>query len=223
MPLLDTKAAPEQFRGRYTRIESFLIHYELLLEQNNILSDKDKCELITQYCSCKVTEFIQALPSYTDKKWESLKDDLLKYYDGDLDNKKYRVKDLVKLVKTCKEKKLKNLSTWQEYARKFIMVGGCLEKKGKISDEEYSMYYWSSILRTLWTKLKNRLLAKDPVCSLVTLFGVDEVNHVAEALLQHDQFDMNFTGSDGEDNSDNRYEESDESSDLEMEDELKSM
>jgi hypothetical protein len=89
MPLPDTKAAPEKFRGRYTRIKSFLIHYELLLEQNNVLSDKDKCELITRYCSRKVTEFIQALPSYTEKKWEKLKEDMLKYYDADLDNKKY--------------------------------------------------------------------------------------------------------------------------------------
>jgi hypothetical protein len=78
MPLPDTKAAPEKFRGRYTRIKSFLIHYELLLDQNNVLSDKDKCELVTRYCSRKVTEFIQALPSYTDKKWANLKDDLLK-------------------------------------------------------------------------------------------------------------------------------------------------
>ena len=89
MPLPDTKAAPEKFRGRYTRIKSFLIHYKLFLGQINVLSDRDRCELITQYYSQKVTEFIKALPSYTEKKWEKLKEDMLKYYDADLDNKMY--------------------------------------------------------------------------------------------------------------------------------------
>ena len=62
------------------------------------------------YCSQKVTEFIQALTTYSEKKWDKPKEDLLKYYDADLDNKKYRTRDLVKMVKECKEKKLENLS-----------------------------------------------------------------------------------------------------------------
>ena len=166
MPLPDTKAAPEKFRGRYNKIKSYLTHYELLLEQNNVLGEKDKCELITRYCSRKVTEFIQALPSYSEKKWEQLKADLLKYYDADLDNKKYRVMDLVKMVKGCKEKKMKNLSAWREYGRKFITVGGWLLKKNKISVEEYATYYWNGIPRALRIKLENRLLVHNPTRSL---------------------------------------------------------
>jgi hypothetical protein len=223
MPLPDTKAAPEKFRGRYTRIKSFLIHYELLLDQNNVLSDKDKCELVTRYCSRKVTEFIQALPSYTDKKWANLKDDLLKYYDADLDNKKYRVKDLVNLVKACKDKKLKNLAAWREYGRRFITVGGWLRKRGKISGDEYATYYWNGIPRTLRGKLENRMLAKDPVRSLANPFTVDEINSAAEALLQRDRFDMNFAGSDDEDASGGEYGESEDTSDSDSEDELRAM
>src|SRR5882672_6383610 len=223
MPLPDSKAAPEKFKGRYSKIRSFIIHYELLLEQNNVLLDKDKCELITRYCSRKVTEFIQALPSYTERKWGKLKDDMLKYYDADLDNKKYRVKDLVKLVRACKEKKLKNLSAWREYGRKFITIGGWLLKKKKISDGEYATYYWNGIPKVLRVKLENRLLAKDPVRSLASPFGVDEINGAAEALLQRDRFDMNFAGSDEEDDSDDEEGDSDESSDSESEDDLKTM
>ena len=221
MPLPDSRAAPEKFKGRYTKIKSFLTHFELLLEQNNVLSDKDKCELITRYCSRKVTEFIQALPSYTDKKWAKLKEDLLKYYDADLDNKKYRIKDLVKLVKACKEKKMKNLSHWREYGRKFITIGGWLLRKKKISEEEYATYYWNGIPKSLRSKLENRLLAKDPVRSLATPFGVDEINSGVEALLQRDRFDMNFAGSDDGEDSDDEDDESDESSDSEGEDELR--
>ena len=96
MPLAETKFTPEKFSGRYNKIKPFLIHYELLLEQNNVLSDKDKCELVSRYCSRKV-KFIQALPTYSEKKRDKLKEDLLKYYDTNLDNKKYRTRDLVSL------------------------------------------------------------------------------------------------------------------------------
>ena len=221
MPLPDSKAAPEKFKGRYSKIRSFIIHYELLLEQNNVLSDRDKCELITRYCSRKVTEFVQALPSYTEKKWGKLRDDLLKYYDADLDNKKYKIKDLVKLVKTCKEKKLKNLSAWREYGRKFITIGGWLLKKKKITDEEYATYYWNGIPRALRSKLENRLLATDPTRSLANPFAVDQINSAAEALLQRDRFDANFAGSDEEEDSDDEIDEEDETSDSDDEDELK--
>ena len=92
-----------------------------------------------------------------------MKDDLLKYYDADLDNKKYSVRDLVNMVKACKDKKLKNLAAWREYRRRFITVGGWLRKKGKISVDKYETYYQNAIPITLWGKLENRLLAKDPV------------------------------------------------------------
>jgi hypothetical protein len=222
MPLPDTKAAPERFRGRYNKIKSFLTHYELLLEQNNVLGEKDKCELITRYCSRKVTEFIQALPSYSEKKWEKLKGDLLKYYDADLDNKKYKVNDLVKMVKACKEKKLKNLSAWREYGRKFITVGGWLLKKKKISEEEYATYYWNGIPKALRVKLENRLLARDPTRSLATPFRVDEINEAVEALLQRDRFDMNFAGSDEED-SDGNDSDNEDSDDSDVSDDLRRM
>jgi len=221
MPLPETKAAPEKFRGRYNKIKSFLIHYELLLEQNNVLGEKDKCELVTRYCSRKVTEFIQALPSYSDKKWENLKADLLKYYDADLDNKKYKVRDLVKMVKGCKEKKMKTLSQWREYGRKFITIGGWLLKKSKISVDEYATYYWNGIPKALRTKLENRLLARNPNRSLSTPFKVEEINEGVEALLQRDRFDMNFAGSDDERDSDDDEDGDDESSDSDDEDELR--
>ena len=224
MPLPETKAAPEKFKGRYNKIKSFIIHYELLLEQNNVFAERDKCELITRYCSRPVTEFIQALPSYFEKKWEKLKADLLKYYDADLDNKKYKVKDLVKVVKECKEKKMKNLSAWRHYGRKFITVGGWLLKKKKITDEEYATYYWNGIPRALRAKLENRLLAGDPTRSLATPFQVDEINEGVEALLQRDRFDMNFAGSDDEaDSEEDVGGYDDNSDDSDNEDELRKL
>jgi hypothetical protein len=65
------------------------------------------------------------------------------------------------VVKECKEKKMKNLSAWREYGRKFITVGGWLLKKKKITDEEYVTYYWNGIPKALQVKLENCLLASN--------------------------------------------------------------
>lgn len=220
MPLAGARAAPKKFTGKYSKIRGFILHYELLLAQHNILRNTDRCELITRYCSTKVTEFIQALSSYNDKDWDALREDLLKYYDADLDSKKYRVPDLAKFAKQSKDKKIRNLSAWREYGRKFITIGGWLVKKKKITDHEYATLYWSGIPRNLRGKIENRLLAADPARSLVNPFKVSEINKAAEGLLQRDRFDSQYNESD--DNSDSEVEEdSDSESSNDSEDELR--
>ena len=66
-------------------------------------------------------------------------------------------------------------------------------------------------------------MAKDPTHSLVTPFRVEEINDMVEALLQHDHFNMNFAGSDDEDESGNEAGSNDKLNDSDMEDELKKM
>lgn len=214
MPLPDTKAAPEKFKGRYTKVRAFIIHFELLLEQNNVTANKDKCELISRYCSRSVSEFIQALPSYTKKDWDALKEDILKYYDADLDNKRYTPNDLDKLVRDCRQKKIKNLSSWREYGRKFITIAGWLMKKERISTDEYSTYYWKGIPKVFRGKLESRLFAANPMRNLSRPFTVDEINSTAERLLQRDRFDAFIAGSDDEDSEDESSESSSDSDDV---------
>ena len=149
MPLPDSRAAPEKFRGKSSKIKSFLIHYELLLDQNNVVADKDKCDLITRYCSTTVTDFIQALPSYTKRDWTELRKNLLTYYDADFDNKRYSVKDLEKLEKSCRSKYISDLKGWREYGRTFITMAGWLLKKDRISEGEFGLAYWAGIHKKL--------------------------------------------------------------------------
>lgn len=77
----ETKAVPAKFKG-------FLKHYEKLCNYNNVVSDSDKCESITQYMFCHVIEFIEGLASFYTPNWSKLKSDILKYYDVDLDTKR---------------------------------------------------------------------------------------------------------------------------------------
>lgn len=215
MPLPDSKAAPEKFKGRSSKIQSFLNHFEMLLAQNNVLEDSDKCELVKRYCSPAVSEFIQALASYTDNIWDSLKADLLKYYAADLAVTRYRVKDLVRLTDVYRAKKLRSPRGWREYGREFITIGGWLLKHGRISEEEYAGFYWRGIPDRIAEKAEDRLLAMDTTHSLSSAFGVSDVNDVVENLLKRDRFDSHLPGTHDDEESDMEREddESDEESD----------
>lgn len=217
MPLKYSRHAPEKFSGSHSKVQGFLEYYELLLDQHNVTSDEHKCELILRYCSSKVKEFIQALSSYMAKDWIKLKKDMMKYYDADLDVKRYKEQDLIKLVKSCREKRIKNLSAWHRYARKFIPIAGWLKKKGKISNAEYATYYWIGIPRTFRHKLEDRLMARDPTRSLEEPFSIEEINQSVEVLLQRYRFDSMFAGSDSEsDQDENEDDNEDEDEDSEL-------
>ena len=95
MPIPGTKLAPEKFKGEYNYVSRFVQHYERLCDQNHVTDDQEKCETITQYCSKKVGEFIEALESYSSSDWDQLKIDLLKFYDNDRSSKRYRQKDIL--------------------------------------------------------------------------------------------------------------------------------
>ncbi|KZP10548.1 hypothetical protein FIBSPDRAFT_758114, partial [Athelia psychrophila] len=214
MPLKHAKTAPAKFRGKYNKIREFIMHYELLLALHNVTSESDKCDLVTRYCSTEVTEFIKALPSYNNDKWNELRDDLLKYYDADQDLKKYHAPDLSKFARTSRKGKIRRLSEWRKYGRKFITIGGWLLKKKKISESEFATQYWNGIPRSFRSKIENRLLAKDPARSLTEPFKVSEINSAAEGLLQRDRFDSYLNNSDdSSDGSDSDSDDNDSSSD----------
>ena len=149
MPIPGTKLAPEKFKGEYNYVSRFIQHYERLCNQNNVTLDKEKCEIITQYCSKKVAEFIEALESYSKEDWTQLRTDLLRFYDNDRSTKRYRQKDILAYTEETKLKKIKDLSTWKRYTRGFIRIGGWLKTNGKVSNEEHATYFWQGIPRTL--------------------------------------------------------------------------
>ena len=113
MPIPSTKLAPEKFKGEYNYVSRFVQHYERLCDQNHVTDDKEKCETITQYCSKKVGEFIEALESYSSSDWDQLKINLLKFYDNDRSSKRYRQKDILAYTEDTKLKKIKDLLTWK--------------------------------------------------------------------------------------------------------------
>ena len=219
MPIPGTKLAPEKFRGDFHKVREFIQHFERLCAQNNVVKDAEKCETVLRYCSRRERQTIKNILSYSTKKWEKLKYDILKLYDADLDTKKYKVRDVRNFSKKQKQKKVRNLAEWKKYCRAFLRVAGSLLAEKKIGSKEYATYFWQGIPRTLRMRLENRLLAGDPVRDLSEPFEVDDIDRAAEAILQRDRFDRALDDSDSDEEDSSGVESSSESDDESSSDE----
>jgi len=141
MPLLGQKSAPTKFTGNPDKVKRFLKHYKQLCNAYNLTDDKEKCERLTDYCSSKVNKLIEALDSYENGNWSQLEKDLLRYYDADLKETRYIVRDLYALTRQWRLKPIKSLTKWKRYEHKFMTIAGWLESKKKITGEQKNSYF----------------------------------------------------------------------------------
>src|SRR6202042_2858135 len=213
MPIPGTKLAPEKFRGDFHKVKEFIQHYERLCIQNNVTLDKEKCETLLRYCSKREKQTIKNIPSYNTPIWSKLRSDMLKLYDADLDTKRYKVKDVRSFSKKQKGRKIKDLAAWKRYCRKFLRIAGSLLNGAKISQKEYSTYFWQGIPKALKVRIENRILTRDPVRDLSEPFSIGEIDTAAEAILQRDRFDTALDDSESEDGGSSGDESSNEGSD----------
>ena len=79
LPVPGSKSAPKKFKGKFSDVKPFLKHYEKLCMQKGIVDEEEKIQNLTQYCSRKVREFLEGLPSYTDENWEAFVQDIWEY------------------------------------------------------------------------------------------------------------------------------------------------
>src|SRR5882672_7255324 len=213
MPIPGTKLAPEKFRGDFHKVKEFIQHYERLCIQNNVTLDKEKCETLLRYCSKREKQTIKNIPSFSTQIWSKLRSDMLKLYDADLDTKRYKVKDVRSFSKKQKARKIKDLAAWKRYCRKFLRIAGSLLNGAKISQKEYSTYFWQGIPKALKVRIENRILTRDPVRDLSEPFSIGEIDTAAEAILQRDRFDTALEDSDSEDGGSSGDESDSEGSD----------
>lgn len=218
MPYDGSKSAPKKFRGSPDKIKAFLRQFEKLANLHN-LSDKEKCEFVTDYCSRHVKEVIEGFSSHRLGNWRTLKEDIERYFDADLDSKRFRVKDLESFVKDRRRESIHDLKAWRRYTRKFVRIAGWLLGKGKISETEFAIYMWQGISKSLRQKLELRLLQQSPNHDMSQPFGVDNIQKVAESLFQRDRFDSERLDEDSDDSEEDPL--SDSSDDSETEDEIR--
>ncbi|KIK60531.1 hypothetical protein GYMLUDRAFT_167740, partial [Collybiopsis luxurians FD-317 M1] len=83
LPARGTRNAPKTFKGKYTRVEGFIHHYEKLLSKYNITDNSDKCNGILEYVTLTVKTLILLTTEYQANDWKGLKKYLLKVYDAE--------------------------------------------------------------------------------------------------------------------------------------------
>lgn len=201
LPSPGHKSAPEKFRGSPKKVKDFLCHYEKLLVKCNVTADQQRCEAILPYCSRKVAELIEALLSYEQHSWLELYANIYKYFNGDQDVKRYKVKDLVDFVQKSRKKPIRDLSDWKKLLRRYTRIGRWLRLKLKITNNEYATYLWNLINHTLCEKVEQCLLAPNPTRDMALPFAAAEVICAVEAILQRDRFDTNLVDSEADDDS----------------------
>lgn len=200
LPIVGHKGAPKKFKGKYNEVNLFIQHYERLCAQKSIITDKEKVENITQYCSRHVKEFMEGLPSYRTPNWAQFVKDILTFYDADKDSKRYKVRDLSKYAKEFRRTgTIQDLSDWRKYNRKFIRIAGWLRAANKITDKEEHAYFWSGIPKKFRLRLENRLLSANKDHDMEEVFKKEDVNQVAERLLHRNRFDRELLPSDESD------------------------
>jgi hypothetical protein len=202
MPLKSSKAAPEKFKGHHDDVRDFVEHYEKLLAINNVTADEEKCKAIRTYCSRSVKEVIESMPGYLSCDWDSLKNDLLKYYNADKSDQRFSEKDLTRFARSHREKDIRSIYEFRKYMRRYIRIAGWLRSKEKISDREYNKNLWKGLPRSLKRKLEARITSKKPGVNLADPFNAEDVIEAAEYVLKPDRFDGSSSESLSENDSD---------------------
>ncbi|KAF9030233.1 hypothetical protein BDZ89DRAFT_949931 [Hymenopellis radicata] len=231
LPPLGSKSAPTKFAGNYEDVKTFLRRYDRLCNAYNV-RDAEKCERIIDYCSRSVVRLIESLQSYRDNDWAQLYEDLLEFYDADLKETRYNVRDIRKLAKKWYKKKIPNLRTWKKYQREFITISGWLVSKRKLTMDEEAVYFWHGINKTLRRRIESTYVARNPGVDLTQAFPIEAINKIAQVIFTRNRFDTNLIDSDDEsdierdeyisdsssDSSDSTSSESEDDSDSDIED-----
>ncbi|TBU21913.1 hypothetical protein BD311DRAFT_782659 [Dichomitus squalens] len=195
MPVEGTKLAPKLFKGEASEVEPFLRRYERLATLHN-LTAKERCETVTDYCNRHVRETIEGFKAYHESNWDQLKADIRKYWNADLESKRFRVKDLEVFVAYSQRHNITELRQWRKYLRNFIRVAGWLHSQGKLSDYDYAYHMWIGLHPRFRTRLETRILLEQPNHDMSEPFSPESITKAAEVILSIQRFDTERLGSD---------------------------
>jgi hypothetical protein len=226
MPIRGSKNAPTTFRGDFNRVETFVEHYNRLLDYYHVTTEADKCRGILDYCSQEVKDYIQINPHYLTPNWSKLQDEILSAYDAERMNNRVRPKDFFKFVQQYGKGQITNLSQWKKYHRNYVAKAGFLKQNNRLTDLQYHGYYWFGIPAHLQGIFEIRLQAKNPLFDNSQPWPIQSVQEVAEAYFKRGKFtsqlphlpSMGYDEDDEDDDSDgNNGYDSDETDDSDEE------
>ncbi|KAJ7270988.1 hypothetical protein C8J57DRAFT_1507947 [Mycena rebaudengoi] len=235
MPARHSKEAPRIFRGKYSEVDLFLRTYDKLLKKYNVIDDQERCELILEYCSTEVTEFVKSSKHYKTPDWKELRAEIWKFYDAEKVDQKYQPADLTAFARKSARKALYTLEEWKRYYRKYNSICGNMGSS-RLSDADKDGYFWMGIHKTLRDELRTYIDVNKPKRDKRNAPAMADISTAAEEYFQRDQFPANLLDAKGfgfknfrsyDSNSDNSSESDSDSSsssdsdDSDSEDDLK--
>ncbi|PBK62590.1 hypothetical protein ARMSODRAFT_839200, partial [Armillaria solidipes] len=217
MPLLGgARSAPAKFSGKYDTVKKFIRQYKQMCAVYNV-PDKEKCRRIIDYCSTKVTRFVEALDSFVREDWIQLEKDILTYYDAELNESRYLVSDLDKLTDRWRSKEIYDLKHFKKYEVEFLTMANWLLHKGKITQDEQHTKFWYGLNGNLREIVEARYMTSHPRYDPRKVILREDVAKIVYAMFTRDRFDADLTArnkrTSSYDSSDESGSESDDESD----------
>ncbi|PBK94063.1 hypothetical protein ARMGADRAFT_1100900 [Armillaria gallica] len=182
MPLLGACSAPTKFKGKYDSVKKFICQYKQMCAVYNI-PDAEKCQRLVDYCSSRVTRFIEALDSFVDEDWMQLESDILTYYDTELNKSRYLVSDLDRLIDHWHDKGIFNLRKFKEYEVEFLTIANWLLHKGKITQAEQHTKFWYGLHGNLREIVEARHMTTHPRYDPRHIIPRDDVAKIVYAMF----------------------------------------
>ena len=209
LPVPGSKNAPKKFTGKYSRVKRFTDHVKKLIEGVTGLDGTQKCRILLEYCSTKVADFLERLNSFKSHDFNKLVEDIHMYYDADLAESKWKEKDLMSHIREYRRNKIKTLSEWKAYNRRFIRIANWLKDKTLIDDNHYKTYFWDGIHKELQAIFETRIMNKYPGHDYTKPYDVDKVQEIANKYFQRDKFASLIADSDDSDSGYESFESTD--------------
>ncbi|KAG2032246.1 hypothetical protein BDR03DRAFT_936046 [Suillus americanus] len=127
-------------------------------------------KLYSEKCESITHEFVEGLASFRTPNWS--------------------------MLKNMQNKKIPSLMAWKRYVRGFIRIGGWLEQANKLTNEEYTSYFWEGIYKKLRANIESCLMSSEPDRDLSLAFPVDKVDSDTDTGSSTEETSENSSDSD---------------------------
>ncbi|KAF9526833.1 hypothetical protein CPB83DRAFT_740099, partial [Crepidotus variabilis] len=226
MPVRGSKNAPKTFQGKSSTVLRFIDHVERLFALHHIVNNDDRCNAILDYVTTKVADFIRISAHFPTAiipgDWDELRDEILKYYDADRQQSRYKPADLQAFLRKSHRGSCSTLTQWKKYYRTYSTIAGQLRVKGVLNLREYQTLFWKGLPSELQRIFEAKLLSIVPNHNLTQPYEIADIITVAERHFLRNKFtEMTMQGYDitnlSETDSDDEDSESEDSDSSEEE------
>ncbi|PBK86374.1 hypothetical protein ARMGADRAFT_940535 [Armillaria gallica] len=183
MPLLGARSASTKFKGKYDSVKKFICQYKQMCMVYNILN-AEKYQHLVDYCLSRVTRFIKALDSFVDEDWAQLEMDILTYYDAELNESRYLISNINRLIDHWYNKGIFNLQKFKEYEVEFLTIVNWLLHKGKIMQAEQHTKFWYGLHGNLREIVEARHMTTHPRYDPRNVIPREDIAKILKELLK---------------------------------------